>query len=383
MYEFSTACCCVFVLWLAAYLIVKKNCARLVGEFLDREISATVEEDTRVVDDLVDFITGGETDKNKRRKKRENAATWHSGRKNRKTENIGVDETINAIKNKNKDDFRIDDTVMNVDIQKHTEKSIHKEVPENLPNRNYSITGEPEKNKKKKKGKIVGSLLDRAHCNNRKAGNIAVKENTNATKTGNKDDSGIDDTIMNVDIEKHTKIWIHKKVPENHLNTKNSIHANQNKNKKKLEEKIAGKNVQLDEHEKKVKDMIDTKSIKIKNLDSKIERSHEEENLKLSQVDNLDKELSNLEMEMTELKQKKAKLLEGSKNNKKQRKEFEQKKQKLEEDFENELQISKQKGNIIKDEILELESRLQHTKKLIQNLPNEKKTYHEPKIELL
>ena len=106
-------------------------------------------------------------------------------------------------------------------------------------------------------------------------------------------------------------------------------------------------------------------------------------NIKLNEVDQLSKELSDLETKMANLKLKKDEFLEESKRVDKRIQKYEEEKHNLEDDVKKELKKGKEKGNIMKDEIQNLENRLQETKKLIQNLPDDDKLFYEPNKELL
>merc|ERR1712179_263806 len=108
-----------------------------------------------------------------------------------------------------------------------------------------------------------------------------------------------------------------------------------------------------------------------------------EKNMKSNEVDKLDNELSELETKLAKLKLKKYALIVESKNCDKRIHKYKEEKHKLEIDIEKELEISKVKGSIIKDEIQDLKTRLQETKKLIQNLPDNDILIFEPNKELL
>merc|ERR1712179_227277 len=108
-----------------------------------------------------------------------------------------------------------------------------------------------------------------------------------------------------------------------------------------------------------------------------------EKNMKSNEIDKLDNELSELETKLAKLKLKKSELIVESKNCDKRIHKYKEEKHKLEIDIEKELEISKVKGSIIKDEIQDLKTRLQETKKLIQNLPNNDIPIFEPNKELL
>merc|ERR1712179_159077 len=162
-----------------------------------------------------------------------------------------------------------------------------------------------------------------------------------------------------------------------------SKHTNLERNKEILEEKIAEKAMHLIAHEETVKEIIDIKSIEIKNLDSMIDRSQHEKNIKLNEVDNLNQELPDLETKMAKLKLKKTNLLEESKQDDKRIQIYEEKKHYLKDDIEKELKKGKEKGNIMKDEIQNIETRLHEIKKLIQNLPENYELSYGPNKELL
>jgi len=239
--------------------------------------------------------------------------------------------------------------------------------------------GGTEKKKKKEKRKNPTESAVKSDI----TGHSGVNETEKGIKHKTKEDSdnlgeGIIDTIAKADIEKHPKIIILKDAPES-----NAKHANLKKYKEKLEEKIAEKCLYFDKHKENVKEMINTKSIEIKNIDSMIEKSQDEKNIKLNQVIKLDKELSDLETKIAKLRMKKTELLEESKVDDRKIEKYEEKKQKLEGVIEQELKRSKEKGNTIKDEIQDLETRLQETNMLIQNPPYDDKLSCEPNKELL
>ena len=119
------------------------ECARLIREYLKsndaREVTEPIGEDARSVDDLVEFIMGGETQKKKRKKKRkspdQSGITGHSGGNSRKMVDIGGKKTERNIITKTKDDSGtlgkgIIDTIAKANIKKHPNISIHKEDPE-------------------------------------------------------------------------------------------------------------------------------------------------------------------------------------------------------------------------------------------------------------
>ena len=103
----------------------------------------------------------------------------------------------------------------------------------------------------------------------------------------------------------------------------------------------------FDVHKENVKDVIHYKSTEIMNLDSMIKTSQDEKGRKLNEVDNLDKELSDLETKITKLKLRKTELLEESKADDKRIKKYEEKKHQLETDIQKEVKISKENENII------------------------------------
>merc|ERR1712030_298790 len=91
----------------------------------DRKITETVE-DVRSVDDLVEFITRGETEKKKKKKKRKSPSqstkmlenNGHSSGNYRKTGNSDVKENKDDIKTETKDESAKNDANVKVDTEK-------------------------------------------------------------------------------------------------------------------------------------------------------------------------------------------------------------------------------------------------------------------------
>ena len=117
-----------------ADMIADSACAKLIRKYLK-------DNDDREVTDLVEFITGGETQKKKKRQKRKNPAlsttrldiTGHSGVNGSKMADVGGKEKENGIVTKTKHDLStgdIDDTIIEVDFEKQPETCIHKEAHE-------------------------------------------------------------------------------------------------------------------------------------------------------------------------------------------------------------------------------------------------------------
>ena len=101
-----------------------KECSKLVREF-----TAAVNEDGRSVDDLVEFITGGETEKKKKKKRRnpvQSTSPENTGN-NIKTGNTGGNGVNTEIGMKNNVGKGYDDNIMKVDTMKHSELKKAKE----------------------------------------------------------------------------------------------------------------------------------------------------------------------------------------------------------------------------------------------------------------
>jgi len=160
-------------------------------------------------------------------------------------------------------------------------------------------------------------------------------------------------------------------------------HKNLNKARVELVEQIGEKRKRLEALKDNCKEITDTKSAEIKNLESMLEKCHSEKNIEVDEVDKLDKELSDLETRMTSLKQKKGELLQKGKINDEMIRKNEDKIRKLKGDFDEELKISQDKESKIKEEILDLETKLQEIQKLVENLPDKNKLFFEPNKELL
>ena len=184
------------------------ECARLIREFI-----TTVEEDTRDVDDLVEFITG-DTEKKKRRKKRKTPVQSTT-----QSKNSGVSDDSN-----------------------------------------YKVL------------------------------NNGVKGYHNATKITSK---GEKEDLRNVE---STKV------------------KNLEKAKLGLEKKITSKHADFIANENNVKDIVDINSVEIKSLTSMITKTQDAKNIKLQELDNLDKEISELDIKMRKFIQRKTELLEESQN---------------------------------------------------------------------
>merc|ERR1712179_793382 len=183
--------------------------------------------------------------------------------------------------------------------------------------------------KRKSPSQSVIKSENTGHC----AVNNGNRDDKGDIKTETKDDWGIVEANRLVDIEKHPDIPIYKEVPDNIQNINITKHKNMTKTKENLEKKIAKRRLHLDAEEKIVKTILDTKLIEINNINSMIDKFLEEENMKLNEVDKLDKELSDLETKIAELKLKKIYLLEESRNDIKNREKYEEKKHKLEDDI--------------------------------------------------
>ena len=156
-----------------------------------------------------------------------------------------------------------------------------------------------------------------------------------------------------------------------------------NKTKGELEKKIAEQREYFNRHEENAKQMIDSMADDIRHVVFMMDKSRDEKNIKLTEVEKLDEELIMFETEITKLKQKKAELLEESKNDDERIHNYEYKKHQLEWDLEREITKNKERGNSIKDQILHLEIELQETEKLTHNHPNNDAQIYEERKEFL
>ena len=237
-----------------------------------------------------------------------------------------------------------------------------------------------KKGKRRLKSQVHSSENPGCSRDKSKTVNISAKGSEDANKTKQISDSKekiSKDTILEGD-SKRSEISNQDKE-----NVQNISRVNLEKAKHELEDEIAEKRLHFDAHEEKKNAIIGTKSGEIDEIVILIENSQVEKNIKLNEVDKLDKELSDLEMKISELKLRKDELLEESINDDKTIQNFKDIKHKLEVKFEKELEVSKEKGNIMKDEILYLESKLQKTEEKIKNFPNYEKPICEPNIEFL
>ena len=237
-----------------------------------------------------------------------------------------------------------------------------------------------KKGKRRLKSQVHSSENPGCSRDKSKTVNISAKGSEDANKTKQISDSKekiSKDTILEGN-SKQSEISYHEKE-----NIQTTSRDNLEKARHELEDEIAEKRVHFDAHEEKYNAIIGTKSGEIDEIVILIENSQVEKNIKLNEVDKLDKELSDLEMKISELKLRKDELLEESINDDKTIQNFKDIKHKLEVKFEKELEVSKEKGNIMKDEILYLESKLQKTEEKIKTFPNDEKPISEPNIEFL
>ena len=92
---------------------------------------------------------------------------------------------------------------------------------------------------------------------------------------------------------------------------------------------------------------------------------------KVEKVKKIDKQLTELESKMRDLKQKKIDLVRESKTDDIRIQKFECEKRKLEEDIEKDAKLKEEEEYVIKKEIVDLERKLEETKTSIKNLPND------------
>ena len=103
----------------------------------------------------------------------------------------------------------------------------------------------------------------------------------------------------------------------------------------------------------------------------------------MNEIDNLDKQLSDLETKIQNLKLKKADLSQKSKAHEHMIQRYTDKKLYLEDNFEWEMKKSKDKANTIRDEIIDLKTKLFETEKLINTFPDYRELHFEPNKEFL
>jgi len=138
-----------------------------------------------------------------------------------------------------------------------------------------------------------------------------------------------------------------------------------------LEEEIAEKRGQFLAHQQKTGVVAHIKSDELVYIVMNIEKTQNEKITKVEKVEEIDKQLIELETKIKDLKQKKICLVRESKADDIRIQKFECEKQKLEEDIGKDLKIKEEEENVIKNEIVDLEEKLEETKMSIKNLSND------------
>jgi len=141
--------------------------------------------------------------------------------------------------------------------------------------------------------------------------------------------------------------------------------------KSNLERAISEELQHMGVHKQNVEDIIDSKAAEMKNLLLMMEKSEDDKNGKVKKMNEVDTELADLETRIIELKMKKAKLSKDCDRDEELIQKFGHKRHKLESYIENKLSEAKEQGNSIDARIQDLTRKLSETVKAIENLPNE------------
>merc|ERR1712179_451017 len=245
------------------------------------------------------------------------------------------------------------------------------------------ITGKKEEKKRRKKRKNPGQSVTHTG-NNKTTTNIHEKRKNHAIKNETIDELDTvgkisDITIAQVDFRNHSEISIYNEVPVRLQCTNASLEMS----KADLQKKIAEKHLLIDKNKQDVKDISSVKSGEIENIAVMIKKSQDEKWRSLDKVDKLNKDLSDLETKMAELKLTKAGLLEQSKKHDERIQEYKYKKHRLENNFEMDMKIKEERENAIKDDILDLESKSHEVLKTGESLPNDQTIFFEQNKEFL
>jgi len=133
---------------------------------------------------------------------------------------------------------------------------------------------------------------------------------------------------------------------------------------------IAEKEIDLEKYEQNLDVKIDGRLVEMENLIAIIEKTKKENDVKQCEVQEIDKELSDLEVKMFALKLRKTKVLEEKNKDVERVKQYEEEKYKLEVHIEKQLSY-KEKENVIKGEIQDLEKKLHETRNSINYVTSE------------
>jgi len=137
-----------------------------------------------------------------------------------------------------------------------------------------------------------------------------------------------------------------------------------------LGEQIAEKQMDLTKSEQNLDVKIDVRLVEMENLIAIIENTKKENDVKQCEVQEIDKELSDLEAKLFGLKLRKTKILEERNKNVEKVKQYGDEKYKLEVHIERQLNY-KEKENAIKGEIQDLEKKLSETRNSINYVTSE------------
>jgi len=301
-----------FDLTKTVFEVINTN-AFLNNHYFSFQYDISESEDTRCIDDLVEFIQGdGDTGterkkKKKRRKKSSNQALNTSSvctHDSRLPNNVGQGGEIESVKGAENGENTCDnDTILN--------PGSYKACPQ------YEILGAiPRRNNSDQTKEILGRS-------------------------------------SKADISTSNELQV------------NSCHSMQDsfeKKKNELERRLAEEREHLLTHKQNVEDLIDKKAVEMKNVILLIDKTRDEKNRKIKAVTQVEKDISELEARMKELNLEKRDLLGacGREDDKIQK--YECKRLKLEGYIENELKKNKQREMDIEVTIQDLETKLNDVK---------------------
>jgi len=161
-----------------------------------------------------------------------------------------------------------------------------------------------------------------------------------------------------------------------------TMHDSLEKKRKELERRVAEEREHLLTHKQNVEDLIDKKAVEMKNLILLIDKSRDEKNRKMKGVAQIEKDLSELELRMKELNLEKRDLLGACDREDEKLQKYECKRLKLEEYIENELKKNKEREIDIEVTIQDLETKLNDMKNSRDNHQNQVSTNRPQPVEL-
>ena len=163
---------------------------------------------------------------------------------------------------------------------------------------------------------------------------------------------------------------------EAELEVKKSKLENLQKDKIALEKSLEDELAHLDSHKAGVEKIIESKSKEMKNVIMMIEKTEDEKHENTKRITDIDSKLVELEAQTRRLKEDKRRLIGDCDKAEEQMKKYVKKKSKLENFLTSEMKKAQKDGNAIEEKVNSLRQKIAENELALQNLPNEQ--IHQP-----